>query len=95
MKWLNTLWLAIATLLGVVAFAMLGRSGRQQKRAEDRETGYLIDGTDKALKRADKENIKANAHKLKAKEAAKTTTKILEGVQDESLAKLISDYSRP
>jgi hypothetical protein len=92
---LNKIWLGIAAFVALVGLSMLGRSGRQLKRAEDRETGYLIEGTDKALKRAAIQNKKANTHKQAAKEAATATRQVLEGINDKSTTDIISRWTRP
>ena len=95
MTWLNKIWLVIAGLLAAVGLSMLGRSGRQQKRAEDRETGYLLDGSAKALKKANSENKLAKKHAEAAKQAAAMTEKALEGIRDQDTADIISKWTRP
>ena len=95
MKWLHTAGLALAGILIAVGFSMIGRAGRRQKKAETREIGHLIDGSEKALKKAAKENAKAETARQQAADAASKGRNILDkvGSKDDSIADIVGDWN--
>jgi len=93
MKWLSTVGTAIAGLLLVVGFGMLGRAGRHQQKAEARTELLLAEGTEKALAKAVKETAKAKKFKAKAKEAAQAGKVAIDGVKDEELRTIIGNWT--
>ena len=95
MKWLKTAGYVLAGLLAAIAFSILGRPGRQLKKAEHKEQQALADGSAKALKTAAKENAKATKHKVEAEKAAAVGIKAIEGVKDEKITDLISNWTKP
>lgn len=88
-------FLALGALILAIGFAMLGRDNRRRERAEEREIGYLIDGSEKALKKAQVENEKANVARERAKEAAKVGQAALDkiGAKDAEMADVIADWN--
>lgn len=94
MNWLRTAGFAIAGFLVMLGLQMYGRDGRKVKRAEDRETAFLIDGSAKAKAKADKENAKATVFKERAKEADKATKAKLNEIdaKDTDMGDLLSAY---
>lgn len=90
-KWL----LGFGALLLGVGFAILGRDGRQKRKAETREIGHLVDGSEKALKKARKENAKADAARIRATEAANIARAKLDqiGANDEDIADIVGDWN--
>jgi len=96
-NWLRNIGMAIAGILVAVGLSMLGRDGRAAKRAEKREQEYLVNASDKSLKKAVKEEAKAKAAKLRAKETAKRTKEVLDrrGESDPDMAQLLAAYNKP
>jgi len=90
-KW----FLGFGAFLLVVAFTILGRDGRQKRAAEDRELGHLIDGSKKSLEKAKKENVKAEAARVRAAEAADIARAKLDqiGAKDEDIADIVGDWN--
>jgi len=95
MKWLRNAAIVLAGILVAVGFAMLGRPGRRAKRAESRTEKLLSEGTEKALKKAVKENAKADKFKGEAKEAAKAGQAAIDkvGTQNEDMAAILADWN--
>ncbi len=73
---------------------MLGRSKRQLRKAEDRETALLIDGSAKARLKAEKHGAKATKLQANAAEAAVTGQKLIDrvGADNEDMASILSDW---
>lgn len=94
MNWLRTVGIAIGGFLLLLAFQILGRDGRRAKKAEDRETALLIEGSEKAKAKAKKQNAKATALKKRAKDAAKATEAKLDEIDkvDSNMGDLVSHY---
>ena len=90
-KWL----LAFGGFLLVVGFAILGRDGRQKRKAETRKLGHLVDGSKKYLEKAAKENAKAESARIRAAEAADIAREKLDkiGAKDADIADIVGDWN--
>ena len=95
MRWLHKIGLALAGILVFAGFWMIGRDGRNQRRAESREQGHLARGSKDALKKAAKENARAQEHRERAADAARKGRETLDkiGVRDESIADIVGDWN--
>ena len=94
-KWSRNIGIGLAGILVAIGFAMLGRPSRRAKLAESRTEQLLSEGTEKALKKAVKENKKAEGFKVDAREAAKAGKKAIDGVKDEEISNIIDNWSKP
>ncbi len=93
MTLLRSIGLAIAGFLVLLGFSMLGRSKRQLRKAEDRETALLIEGTETARLKAERHGAKATKLQARAAEALNKGRELLDEVgKDEDMASILSDW---
>ncbi len=94
MTLLRSIGLAIAGFLVLLGFSILGRSKRQLRKAEDRETALLIDGSAKARLKAEKHGAKATKLQANAAEAAITGQKLIDqvGADNEDMRSILDTY---
>ncbi len=94
MKWLRNAAIVLAGILVAVGFGMLGRSARQAKKAESRTETLLSEGTEAALKKAEKETAKAAAFREDAQAAAAAGQAAIDrvGTQNEDMAAILADW---
>ncbi len=94
MTLLRSIGLAIAGFLVLLGFSMLGRSKRQLRKAEDRETALLIEGTAEARLKAERHGAKATKLQARAAEAAVTGQKLIDrvGADNEDMRSILDTY---
>lgn len=88
-KW----WYAALAFVAVVAFKLLGASGRKGKRLTVERDELILEGSGQAKAKAHQVGIKADKHQQNALDAAKAGQAALDKVgKDESMRDLLDTW---
>ncbi len=92
-KW----YYAVLGALALLAFHLLGASGRREKKLKGQRDELILEGSGRAKAKAHQKGIQADKHQKNAVVAGEVGKKVMDkvGTNNESMADLLDSWRKP